>query len=380
MSKKLFSIILAVAFIVVPFLVHGATIKGDKSYYLAPGLTIDDNLYAAGSDVNVSGQVAGDLFIFGGNVVVSGPVGGDLMSFGGTLNINGKVSGDERLAGGNIIISNSVGGDLLVAGGQVSILPGSIIGKDVEIAGGNINYSGENNGRLSIRGGDVYINGKVNGDLSVEAKSIKLGPNAVITGSFDYYSPTEAVLEQGSTIGGAVNFNKTTMPAKKDMPGAGLFLGFITMGLIVKLMMIIIAALVIIYFFRNQSEAIIKEGVSNFWKNTGKGFIFLVVIPAAIILSFITIIGTILGVIAGFLYAILLIISSVVANLIFAQLCMKYIFKRDKYELNWWIVILAVLIFGTISFVPFIGWLFMFIIFLAAFGSLSGYVFNKFKN
>jgi hypothetical protein len=380
MNKKLFSGFLAAVFFVVPFLVHGATLEADRSYYLAPGVTVNDNLYAAGSDANVSGAVLGDLFIFGGNVVVSGIVSGDLMSVGGTLNINGKVDGDERVAGGNIMISNIVGGDLFVAGGQINVLPGSIVGKDVEIAGGTVNYSGESNGRLSIKGGDVFVNGKVNGDLFVEARSIRIGPNAVITGSFDYSSPAQATLEQGSIISGTTNFTKIDMPQKKEAPGTGMFLGFITLGLIIKLVMIIIVALVLVCFFKKQTQAIVEEGVSKFWNNTGKGFMWLVVIPAAIILSFITVIGSVLGIAAGLIYAVSIIISSVIANLLFVGLCMKYIFKKEKYELNWWIVVLGVLVFGLISLIPFIGWLFKFIIFLAAFGSVSTHVLNKFKD
>lgn len=379
MNKKLLSGILAAVFVVAPFFVHGATLIAEENYYLTPSMVINDNLYVVGSDANMSGTVTGDLCIFGGNVLVPGSTEGDLMSIGGTVNVSGKVSGDERVAGGNIMISNSVGGDLLVAGGQISVLPGTTIGKDVEIAGGNINYSGNGNGELDIRGGNVFINGKVSGDVSVYAENVKLGPNAVIGGNFDYSSPNQAVLEQGAMVNGVTNFNKTVMPNSKEMPGKGAFLGFITMGLMVKSIMIIIAALVLIYFFKRQTEIIITEAASSFWKNTGKGFMFLVVIPAAIIVSFITVVGIPLGGIAALIYAALLIISSILANLLFAYLCMKYIFKKEKYNLNWWIVILAVLVFGIILLIPFIGFLFRFIILLAAFGSLVGYVVNKFK-
>ncbi len=380
MNKKFFSGVLVAVFIVVPFFAHGATLKAEKSYYLGSGTTINDNLYVAGADANVSGTVTGDLFVFGGNVVVVGPVAGDLMSAGGTLNINGKVSGDERIGGGNIMISNSIGGDLLIAGGQINVLAGTTIGKDVEIAGGTVNYSGENTGRVDIRGGDVYFNGKVSGDLSIEAKSIRLGPNAVIQGNFNYSSPAQAVLEQGVTVNGTVNYTKTTMPQTKEMPKKGAFLGFVTIAFLVKLLTIAVAALVLAYFFKKQTQEIVEESISKFWNNTGKGFIWLVVVPAAIIVSFITIIGSFIGIVAGITYAALIIISSVIANLVFARLCMKYIFKKDKYELNWWIVILSILVFGLISLIPFIGWLFKFIIFLAAFGSFSAYVCKKFKD
>ncbi|MFA5169651.1 MAG: hypothetical protein WC386_01235 [Candidatus Paceibacterota bacterium] len=375
MNKKLFSGILAAFLIVAPFLANGATGESEDNYYLAPGLTINDNLYVAGSDVNISGTVTGDLFAAGGNVTVSGPVEEDLMAAGGSLNISGKVSGDERVAGGTVTISNVIGGDLLVAGGQVIILPGSTIGKDIEISGGNINYRGESNGKLSISGGDVYINGKVNGDLSITAQSIKIGPDAMINGNFEYSSPREAVLEQGAKVNGTVEFTKTTAFEKSSDTKP--MMGFMTFALITKLSAIIFAALIFFYFFRKQTEVIIKEGVSNFWKNAGKGFVILIVVPAAVILSFITIIGAPLGVIGGILYVALLIVSSIIANLIFAQLCIN-VFKKG--ELNWWIIILSVIIFGMISFIPFIGWLFKFIILLVALSSLSNYTLNKLKN
>lgn len=379
MNKKILFSILATIFVIAPFWAQGAIIKAENNYYLAPNTTIDDNLYAAGSDANVSGTVTGDLFVFGGNIIVSGPIQGDLMSAGGTLNINGKVSGDERVAGGTITISNSIDGDLLAAGGQINIMSGSTVGKDVEIAGGNINYSGDSNGKVSVRGGNVYINGKVKGDLLVVAETIKIGPNAVISGNFNYSSPNEAVLEQGSTISGAVNFNKTTLSEKKDMPNKGLLFGFITMGLLIKLITTIIIVLIFIYFFKKQSEEITKEGISNFWENAGKGFIMLVIVPVVIIISFVSIIGAALGLIMAVLYALFLIISSIMAVLLFAQLCMKYVFKKEEYKLNWWIIILALLLFEIISLIPFIGWLFKFIIFLAAFSGLTKYIINKLK-
>lgn len=380
MNKKPLFGFLAAVFLIAPFLAHSATLEADKNYYLAPNVTINDNLYVAGSDANVSGAVSGDLFVFGGNVIVSGPVSGDLMSAGGTLNISGKVSGDERVAGGNIMISNPVGGDLLVAGGQINILSGSVVEKDIEIIGGAINYGGESKGRLSINGGDVFINGKVSGDLSVNARNVRIGPNAVITGNFDYSSPVQATIEQGSVIKGETNFTKIAMPQKKETSGSKGFLGFVSVIMLIKLIAIAIAVLILNKLFKKQIQIVVEESLSKFWNNAGKGFVWLIIIPIAIILSFVTIIGSVLGVFAGLIYAVFIILSSIIANLLFVRLCMKYIFKKEEYELNWWIIILGVFVFGIIMLIPFIGWLFKFIVFLATFGSLSAYIVNKFKD
>ncbi len=378
MKKILFLNVLFAVLAIVPVLAYGATFKAGQNYYLNSSEKINDNLYAAGADVNIAGATGGDLFIAGGNVIVSGSVGADLAAAGGTLNVSGDVAGDMRLAGGNIIITSYAGGELLAAGGQITLMSGSVIGKDVKIVGGSINYEGNVGGGAVIKGNKVYINGAVGKDLSVKAREITLGPKALIGGRFDYYSPKEATIESGATVRGAVNFHKIEMPAKRPIR-AGIIFGIFTLALLVKTLMFITASLAVLYLARTHVKSIIREASFNFWKEAGRGFILFVVAPVAIIISFVTLIGITLGVIALFVYLALITIAAVIAVLLFAQLALKYIFKKENYELNWWVIILAVLALGLITLVPIVGWLFTFIIFFTALGSLANYVYKKLK-
>ncbi|MCX6813105.1 MAG: hypothetical protein NTV77_01280 [Candidatus Azambacteria bacterium] len=378
MKKILFLSALFAVLAIVPVLAYGATFKTSQNYYLNSGETINDNLYVAGSDVNIAGATGGDLFVAGGNVIVSGPVSADLTAAGGTLNVSGDVTGDMRLAGGNVIIASNAGGELLAAGGQITLMPGSVIGKDVKIAGGSINYEGNAGGGAVIRGNKVYINGAVGKDLSVRAREITLGPKALIGGRFDYYSPKEATIEPGAAVRGAVNFHKTEIPAKGPIR-AGIIFGIFTLALLVKTLMFITASLAVLYLARTHVKSIIREASFNFWKEAGRGFILFVVAPVAIIISFVTVIGITLGVIELFVYLAFIAIAAVIAVLLFAQLALKYIFKKENYELNWWVVILAVLTLGLITLIPIVGWLSIFIIFLAALGGFANYVYKKLK-
>lgn len=377
MKKILFLSVLSAVLIIVPVLAYGATFKADQNYYLNPGLVINDNLYTAGSNVSIAGVINGDLFAVGNNVLISGPVNADLAAAGNTLNVNGDVAGDMRLLGGNVNIANSAGGELLTAGGQVNVMSGSVVNGDVKIAGGNVNYSGNARGEVVINGNQVYINGTIEKNLSVKARDITLGPDTLIKGNFDYYSPKEAVTEQGATIRGNVNFHKTEMPAKKQ--ARGFVFGLFTLALLVKAMMFIVASLVALYLARTHVKSIVKEASSNFWKEAGRGFVLLIAVPVAIIISFITIVGITLGMIALFLYLALITVAAVITVLLFAQLALKYVFKKENYELNWWIVVLAILALGLIALIPIAGWIFILIIFLAALGSLAKYVYRKLK-
>ncbi len=378
MKKIIFLSFLLAVLVIVPVVAYGATIKFGENYNLNSGEKINDNLYAAGANVNIAGAVAGDLFAAGGNIIVSGPVSADLIAAGGTLNISGNVADDLRLAGGNINIANYIGGELLAAGGQMTIMSGTVIGKDVKIAGGNINYEGNAGGGVVIKSNSVYINGAVGKDLSVTAREITLGPKALIGGKFDYYSPKEAIIESGATIRGAVSFHKTEMPAKKPA-GAWFFFGIFTLALIIKTLMFITASLVALYFTGDQVKSIVKNASANFWKEAGRGFIILFIAPVAIIISFATIIGITLGIIALLVYLMLVFVAAVIAGLLFAQLALKYVFKKENYELNWWVVVLAVAVLGLITFIPIAGWLFTLVLVFAALGSSAGYIYRKFR-
>jgi len=377
MKKILFLSALFAVLTAIPILAFGATFKVGENYYLNSGSAINDNLYAVGGNVSIVGITNGDLFTAGSNVLISGPVYADLMAAAGGLNVSGKVSGDMRLVGGNVNITSSAGGELIVAGGQVSIMSGSVVNGDVKIAGGVINYSGTAGKGVVIKGNKVYINGTIEKDLSITAREITLGSGALVKGNFDYYSPKEATTEQGAVIRGAVNFHKTEMPAKKQ--SLGFFFGLFTLALLVKTLMFVVASLAVFYLARTHVKSIVKEASSNFWKEAGRGFVLFIVAPVAIIISFVTIIGITLGLVALFVYLALVTMAAVIAVLLFAQLTLKYIFKKENYELNWWVVILAVLALGLISLIPFVGCLFVFIIVLAALGSFANYIFKKLK-
>ncbi len=381
MVKKIFLGIFAGVLVLAPVLAFGATFKTGESYYLEPGTVIADNFYTAGGSISVAGEVEGDLFAAGGNVMVSGPVSGDLAAAGGMINITSNIEGDVRVAGGNVVIMSSVGGELIAVGGQISIMPGSIVAQDAKIAGGNINFAGKVTEKLVLKGDTVYINGEVGGDLSVEAGKIKLGPKALIKGNFDYSSFKEAEFEQGSEIKGLTSFSKTELQVKK-VEEKGLFLGFVSFvsfAWIIKSLMIIVAALILMYLFRVFTKSVVSQGVLSFWKEALRGFVVLVVVPVAIILCLITFVGVFVGIILALFYALLMIISSVVSVLIFTQLVARHVFKKKDYELNWWTVILGTLVLGLISIIPFVGWVFTFIIFLSAFGSSSNAFYKKLR-
>lgn len=361
MKRKFVFFFLLAVLAAVPVMAYGATFKAGQSFYLEPGATLNDNLYTAGANVNVKGAINGDLLAAGGNILMSGAISGDIAAAGGSLDVSSKVGGSVRIAGGNLNISNSVAGDLIAVGGQISILPGSEVGKDAALAGGT-----------------VYINGTINGNLQVAGGDIKLGPNAMVKGTFDYYSQSPVVIDQGAVVNGAINFHRVNASAKAAV-GKGFLWGIMGFFALIKLIMIFVAALVMLYCFKNQTKAIVEKSVLKFWPEALRGFIILVVVPIAVILSFITVLGASLGIIVALFYGLFVAISSIISILLFARLSLKYIFSKKDYNLNWWIVLIASLVLWLIALIPFVGWILVFVIFISALGSTADFIYKKLK-
>lgn len=332
--KKLF-LILAVIFLVSsPFRVFGAQIEFGESYYLNPSSNIDDNLYVGGGNVNILGSVGGDLFAGGGNVMVMGPVSEDAAVAGGSVNISGNILKDLRVAGGSVNISGNVGGELMVAGGN------------------------------------VYINGTIGEDLIIRAGEVRLGPNALVKGNLAYFSPREAIFEEGAAVQGITRYQRIEAEDGRGM-------GFFDLAKIIKLVVVSASALILFYLFKKQTQAIAGQAVNFFWRKTGKGLVVLVTVPIAVILSFLTVIGFPLGFPAILICSALAVLASIFSVFVLAGIILKYLFRKENYELNWWIIVLSAMVLSLISLAPIAGWVFNFIFFLASFGSLADYFYRR---
>lgn len=81
-----------------------------------------------------------DLFISGGEVEVLGTVNGDIYAAGGEVTIDGIVKGDVLAAGGEVTVKGVVENSVRAAGGQVTISSAKI-GRNISVAGGEIAVS-----------------------------------------------------------------------------------------------------------------------------------------------------------------------------------------------------------------------------------------------
>ena len=375
--KKIFTLLAVAAVVALPSFSFAAELRGGDDYTLRKGEVVEDNLYVGGGNVVVAGDVEGDLVAGGGNILISGNVADDLLAGAGTLNVVGSVGGDVRVAGGTVTISGEVKGEVVVVGGTVTIVSGAKVGKDVAIGGGKVTIDGDVEGNVKVGGGDVDVNGAVGGDANIHADMLTLGSYASIGGNMEYWSPKEAQVTTGAKIVGATNYHKVETSKYKSEGAKKGFVAFLGAWATIKFLAILVAALLLFYLFRAGSESFSHRAIGSFGREMFRGFVVLVVVPFAIILAFITMIGFIPGILGVLVYIGLLVLANVGAAFVLGPLLRRIVKRDERNVLNWKTILAGVCGTYVLAVIPFVGWIALLAFFLASLGAWSAMLYER---
>ena len=372
--KKLM-VVAGVMGLLVPALSFAAYLRAGQSVFVAGADTAASNAYVAGANVDVSGPVGGDLLVAGANVIVSGKVSQDILAGGGTVNVVGVSAQDIRIAGANVTLSANATGEIVAVGGQIVVTPDTTVAKDSYLAGGAVTFAGNEAGNLTIAGGAVRIDGVVAGNLLItKATKVTIGSHAIINKNFEYSAPVPVVIEKGGQVVGATTYHEV-QAASETAPGAGAVFGLITAWFLIKFLMTLAAAFLLWYAWPKDSQDILERMRTRFWHKLLRGFAFMILVPIAAIIACITVIGAIPGVVALFAYIAVMILAAPYAAIFVASLL-----KKNYANLAWYHLVLGAAIYAMVAWIPFLGWIACFIVYLVALGALSKVLIGKFQN
>lgn len=351
-SPVLASAALFMALALVPVVSFAAMVRAGKQATVGSNETINDDLYIAGGSVSSSGEIRGDLTVMGGNVLVTGPVEHYVNAAGGSVTLLGNVGAGIRVASGNVTIQSDVGGDVMVVGGTTEIAGGSI-GRDVVALGGSLRIDAPVAGNVRFKGGEIYINAPVSGTVDVDADKVTLGPAAVISGTFTYKASQEVMMEEGAQVQGAVNYTPRVERRGGMKDG---FLKFFALIAVAKLLMILAGALFFGLFFRPFMKDLITEAFAEPFAELGRGLVILIVLPVLSVLLLLTVVGIPLGVFSLLAFVLLSIFSALIAPIFLGSILYRWVTKRTSYDVSWKTILLGVIVYFLIGFVPLVGW------------------------
>ncbi len=276
----------ALLVLALPSAAMASEVRSGTSAVVAPGETLDDDLFATGQTVTIAGRATGDVFATGGTVVVTGTIDGDLIAAAQQVVIDGTVNGDVRAAGAVVTVNGDVGHSVTGLAQQVNVSSSGRVDGSVIAAGETISAFGPVGRGMTVGGGTVQLSGPVGGNVTTWAQTLSLGPSTRIGGNLEYYSERQVETPSG-TVAGNVKFHQVEREARQAPLLNGLFdFG----GLVWLIGSAILGALVIVLAPRASARAV-ELGRQQPVQTFGLGLLALCAVPLAAVLIGITLVG-----------------------------------------------------------------------------------------
>ena len=269
--------------------------------------------------------------------------------------------GDVHLrSGGNVHITEDVDGDLLIAGGTVKV-DGRISG-DLLIVGGDIEVNGNVDQNLRIVGGKVLVKSHVGRNVSVVSGDVTIGENTLVDGNF-VATGGRIKIDETATIRGksyitAPPQGKLDFERNKTRKPFGIVNGIVTAF---TLLSAFVMGAFLIFLFPKTVERIGTNAQKKIGAYFIRGIITTVILSIAVMVAAFTVIGLpaalilFFALIAGWYVAGLLarILIGQYLYLLIARNRRTSVVKKSHYIK---ILIIGILAFFVLGFVPFVGW------------------------
>jgi hypothetical protein len=269
--------------------------------------------------------------------------GGDYLGAGGKQAITGRIHGSVRAAGGEIHLAAAVDRNVSIAAGAVGLDSAAVIARNAYLFAGNIDVDGAVRGSLVAYGGAVVLNGVVGGDVDVGGGSLRVGPHAQIAGNLTYRVRSgQARIDPAARIAGKV----TALPVTNRWGWWHLLwiFGFLVLGAV--------TVALLPRFMAEAAEILpLSPGRSAL---VGVGWV--VIVPIAVCVAAVTIIGLPLALLMTAIYLALIFVGSIPFSIWLGQLLLSSRARkgREGALINFLFGGFLLLVFGIIPIVG--GW------------------------
>jgi len=309
-----------------------------------PGLAVAET--RAGSTITVGpGETVDGLDVAAATVVVHGTVDGDLSGAAADVRIaeSGVVTGDVNVAAASLTIDGDVQGS--VSAGVATFRLG-----DTGVVGGS----------LDVGAADATLAGQVDGDVAVGADRILVTDSAVLAGSLRYDG--DLTQRSGASVAGDVvrddsigqtNFEFSPIP---DGVGAAY-------GLLANLAL----GAVLLLAFPGTTRKIASTVADQPVRAGGFGLLAFVAVPIALVALAITIVGIPLTIMGAVLFAFVAWIAVVYGWFATA----RWTLGRLDVQNDWAALVVGLVAAAIVGFVPIIGGVLSFVVFLVGLGALA---------
>lgn len=369
MNKLITSVFISFVIFFLAFSFTFAQGPEEKSVYIAPDETVEENPYfAAGERVEIYGVIEGDVYTAGGDVIVDGVINGDLFVGGGNVRVNGVVTNNVKVGGGQVRVSGEIGGNLVAAGGDISLENDASVGSYLVVTGGNVTTLGTVEGNTYLYAGNVSVNSQIGGNLETKAGVVRIGPKTTVEGDVSITSDEKPTVDEAATVGGEITIEEPVVKVPQEIkkPDAEevsqVFARIRIFTTLIGAVSTFIVGLILIKLFPNYMESSKDQIEKKTWRSLGYGLLGLFVIPVIFFLLLILVVTIPLALMTIAIYAIYLYL----AKIFVIYWAGRRFFKKSTQIASFG---LSVLIYTLLILIPIIGGFVSFVTLLFGLGA-----------
>lgn len=322
------------------------------------------NVYTAGDTITVlSERVDGDLYAAGSQVSVRGNVEQDLMTASQNLKVEGEVGSDARLVGENIDLNSAIKGDLLLLASKLRTGSNFDVGGDVVVAGEDIELTGHIGGNVIVYGGDIRLLGTIDGNVQMWSDGeVSFGPQSQVKGVVTYRGEQAAVVPTGASVPN-IDFTQTQSHTFD-------WRAFFAVTTFIRIAAAILLGLVLVLLFPKQVQKIFQSAEGDPGRSLLVGMLGALFVPFAIFLLLVTIAGYAIAIVAGLWYGLALFLSNVLAGVFAGAFILRRFRAQAELTVGWEAAVLGLILFRLIALVPIIGGIITTLLTLFIFGGM----------
>jgi len=369
MKNALF-ITLILVFAAWAFPIHAAVTITKTEYVGEVEDEFDENAYINASKINFLGTSEEDVTLVGNKVFFDGVIEGDLNVIGRDVVVSGEVGGDIKIVAAKAVYSGNAEGDILFLVGDLEMRAPATVAQESLIYGGTIKTNGSFEGDTAIVAGKAYIEGSFSDNVQLSAQSVVIG-NIVLSNfaEIDYNAPTRAVV-LGDSARLKLNFNETGSWTENGFLQQA-FLIFISFWTVLRF---VTTAIIIFFFtngFRKFTQSFGLQATKHPFKGITLGAVALVGIPFLSGLLIVSLVGLPIGILFGLFYLALFVVRYALISVLIGSFIKRYAgWDKSVGIVNFWYGLLGLVLLTAMAFIPYAGRIIIFILTLAAFGSV----------
>ncbi|MEK7540450.1 MAG: polymer-forming cytoskeletal protein [Patescibacteria group bacterium] len=336
-------------------------------------------LVSTGNAVRVQTATDKDVFLAGSMIRVEAPVNGDVFAAGNEVQILDVVNGSVRAAGNTVTIDSEIMGNVMAVGSTVIITKNAIVHGYVNAYGATIIIDGKVDKNVDVRGDQMSVNGILGGESYFEGSWLDFGASSLIDAPTTVRLSNAPVFQVGSQGQDLTTFIQLTQPAREADDSrftAGDFFMWLMWSLF-KYASFLLITIVLIAVFPSVVNNTTQAMHQKMGKTWGWGALAFLIMPSALVVVALTVIGLPLSLLASVVY----VISLVLAEILTAVLVGRWLLKTPESKVTKGQLIGAAalgLALGTVVVsIPFLGGLVKMAAMMYGFGGILVVVFGR---